>query len=127
MLTPTEVVTNFCDVFPEDGGRTAVRRFFTPETVWTNVGISSTTGIEEAIGMIDQLEQTMDISTVRFELHAIAAQGSQVLTERLDIFYRADGMEIGRVMLMGIFEIDGDKITAWRDYADMPAVAQLGT
>ena len=127
MPTPLEIVTDFCNTFPEDGGRTSVKRWFTPETVWTNVGISSTTGIDAAVAMIDELEKTMDISTVRFEMHAIAAQDQRVLTERLDIFERADGTEIGRVMLMGTFEVERDHIVAWRDYADMPAVSQLGT
>jgi limonene-1,2-epoxide hydrolase len=62
---------------------------------------------------------------VRIEMLAIAADGNRVLTERLDIFERADGSEIGRVTLMGIFEIQGDHIKAWRDYADLNAVAQL--
>ena len=125
MTTPFEIVSDFCSTFVEDGGRPAIRRWFTPETVWTNVGISSTTGIDEAIGMIDELEKSMGIATVRIEMLAIAADGNRVLTERLDIFERADGSEIGRVTLMGIFEIDGDRIVAWRDYVDVNAISKL--
>lgn len=124
MPTPVEIVSEFCNAFPPDGGRPAIRRWFTPETVWTNVGISSTTGIDEAIGMIDALEKSMGIATVRIEMLAIAADGNRVLTERLDIFERADGSEIGRVTLMGIYEIDDDHIVAWRDYVDVNALSK---
>ncbi|RFB88837.1 limonene-1,2-epoxide hydrolase [Rhizobium leguminosarum bv. trifolii] len=125
MPTPTEIVSEFCNAFVEDGGRPAIRRWFTPGTVWTNVGISETTGIDEAIGMIDELEKSMGIATVRIEMLAIAADGNRVLTERLDIFERADGSEIGKVTLMGIYEIEGDHIVAWRDYVDVNAVTAL--
>ncbi|GEO86743.1 MULTISPECIES: limonene-1,2-epoxide hydrolase family protein [Alphaproteobacteria] len=125
MITPIEIVSEFCTAFDEDGGRPAIRRWFTPETVWTNVGISSTTGIDEAIGMVDELEKSMGIATVRIEMLSIAADGNRVLTERLDIFERADGSEIGRVSLMGIYEIEGERIVAWRDYVDVNAITKL--
>ena len=127
MATPLEIVSEFCNAFPEDGGRPAIRRWFTPETVWTNVGISSTTGLDEAIGMVDELEKSMGIATVRIDMLSIAADGNRVLTERLDIFERADGSEIGRATLMGIYEIEGERIVAWRDYADVNAISSLAT
>jgi limonene-1,2-epoxide hydrolase len=40
-------------------------------------------------------------------------------TERRERFQRADGSEIGAAMVMGIFEIEGDHIVAWRDYFDV--------
>lgn len=117
MTTPIELVNEFCNSFEEDGGRPAIKRWFTPDTVWNNVGIASTTGIDEAIAFIDELEKSMGIATVRIEMLAIAADGNRVLTERLDIFERADGTEIGRTTIMGIYELNGDHIAAWRDYA----------
>ncbi|MBP1862241.1 limonene-1,2-epoxide hydrolase [Rhizobium herbae] len=75
--------------------------------------------------MIDELEKSMGIATVHIEMLAIAADGNRVLTERLDIFERADGSEIGRVTLMGIYEIEGDRIVAWRDYVDVNAISKL--
>ncbi|MHC2365173.1 limonene-1,2-epoxide hydrolase family protein [Rhizobium leguminosarum] len=86
-----------------------------------------TTGIDEAIGFIDGAETTMGIATVHIDMLAIAADGNRVLTERIDRFERADGSEIGRVTLMGIFELKGDKIVASRDYFDTNAVQQFGT
>lgn len=125
MPTPVETVSAFCATFFEDGGRPAVRRWFTPNTRWVNEGVSVTKGAEEAIAMIDELERSMGISTVHIDMHAIAAVGPRVLTERLDRFERADGSEIGRVMIMGIFELEGEKIVEWRDYFDVTAVQKF--
>ncbi|AST28101.1 MULTISPECIES: limonene-1,2-epoxide hydrolase [Ralstonia solanacearum species complex] len=122
MPTPLETVSHFCAAFVEDGGRPAVRRWFTPDTRWVNEGVSATTGVDEAIAMIDGLETSMGISTVHFDVIAIAADGSRVLTERVDRFERADGAEIGRVTLMGIFKVEGEKIVEWRDYFDVNAL-----
>ncbi|WP_200952310.1 limonene-1,2-epoxide hydrolase [Caulobacter sp. Root655] len=125
MPTPLETVSAFCAAFVEDGGRPAVRRWFTPKTRWINEGVSVTTGAEEAIAMIDELETSMGISTVHIDMLAIAADGPRILTERLDRFERADGSEIGRVMIMGIYEIEGDKIVEWRDYFDVNAIQKF--
>lgn len=125
MPTPIETVSAFCATFYENGGRPSVHRWFTPATRWVNEGVSVTTGIDEAIAMIDGLEASLGISTVHIDMLAIAADGSSVLTERLDRFERADGSEIGRVMIMGIFEIEGDKIVEWRDYFDVTAIQKF--
>ncbi|WP_449123901.1 limonene-1,2-epoxide hydrolase family protein [Pseudomonas viridiflava] len=125
MPTPTETVSAFCAAFFENGGRPAVRRWFAPNTRWVNEGVSVTNGAEEAIAMIDELEKSMGISTVHIDMLVIAANGSRVLTERLDRFERADGSEIGRVMIMGIFELEGDKIIEWRDYFDVNALQKF--
>ena len=50
---------------------------------------------------------------------AIAADGNRGLTERLDRFVRADGSTIAAAKVMGLFEVDGDCIIAWRDYFDV--------
>jgi limonene-1,2-epoxide hydrolase len=125
MPTPIETVTAFFAAYPEEHGRIAIRRWFTPKTLWVNEGVAVTTGIEEAISMIDKLETSSGIATVRFDMLAIAADGNSVLTERLDRFERADGSEIGAAKVMGILELDGDRIVAWRDYFDVTLIQKI--
>ncbi|MEM9879804.1 MAG: limonene-1,2-epoxide hydrolase family protein, partial [Pseudomonadota bacterium] len=48
----------------------------------------------------------------------IAENGNVVMTERIDRFALASGAHI-ELPVMGIFEVEGDKITAWRDYFDL--------
>lgn len=125
MATPIETVSAFCAALYEDGGRPAVRRWFTPDTRWVNEGLAVTKGVEEAIALIDGMGASMGIAAVHIDILAIAADGSRVLTERLDRFERADGSEIGRAMVMGIFELEGDKIVEWRDYFDVSVVQKF--
>lgn len=119
MPTPIEIVTAFCAAFPDGDGKVAIRRYFTPRTVWINEGVSRTTGIEEAITFLERPNRSRIIAAVHFDMLAIAADGNRVLTERLDRFVRADGSEIAAAKVMGIFEVDGDHIVAWRDYFDV--------
>jgi len=119
MPTPIETVTAFSAAFAEDNGKAAIRRWFTPKTVWVNEGVSITTGVEEAIAFLERPGRSPDIAAVHFDILAIAADGNRVLTERVDRFVRADGSEIAAAKLMGIFEVDGECIVAWRDYFDV--------
>jgi limonene-1,2-epoxide hydrolase len=127
MPTPIETVTAFCAAFSKDHGKSAVRQWFTPETVWVNEGISVTTGIDEAIAALEAVEKSFGIKDAHFDMLAIAADGNRVLTERLDRFDRADGNQIGAAMVMGIFEVEGDRIVAWRDYFDVRAAEKWAT
>lgn len=125
MPTPIENVTAFFAAFPDDQGKVAIQRWFTPGTVWVNEGVAVTTGIDEAVALTDELKKTVGIAIVRIEMLAIAADGNKVLTERFDRFERADGSEIGAVKVMGILELDGDNIIAWRDYFDVSFIQKI--
>ena len=120
MADPIDVVREFCSVLSDgrEGLHRAIRQWFTPETVWINVGLATTTGAEEAIGLMKQLEGSMGIDSLRIEILSIAATGNKVLTERRDIMIGASGEELSNDPVMGIFEVEGDHIVAWRDYFD---------
>lgn len=123
MPTPIETVTQFCARASEgkEGLYDAIRRWFTPETVWVNTGLAVTTGIDEALGLCRQLEVSMAVTAIDIEILAIAANGNKVLTERIDRMINDRGEETSAPPCMGIFEIEGDKILAWRDYFDTAA------
>ena len=101
----------------------AYRKYFTPATVWENVGMASTTGAEEALGLMANFESQIGMATMKVDMLAIAAQGNKVLTERVDHMIKADGSSSMSVRVCGIFEVEGDKITAWRDYFDTAGMA----
>lgn len=96
----------------------AFRTYFTPATIWENVGMVSTTGADEALAIMDSFESSMGMVTMRVEMLALATQGDKVLTERIDYLLKADGSTAAAVRVMGIFEVENGKITAWRDYFD---------
>ncbi|WP_439486006.1 limonene-1,2-epoxide hydrolase family protein [Blastomonas fulva] len=96
----------------------AMDRRFTNETVWENVGVSKTVGFAAAKAFMDGFAQMYPIESAEVIVHHIAAHGNIVLTERTDNFFDAMGRQIVSVKLMGVFEMDGPKIVAWRDYFD---------
>ena len=96
----------------------AMDKRFTDETVWENVGISRTVGFAQAKGFMDAFVQARPVDTADVIVHHAAAAGNVVLTERTDNFYDKAGALIVSIKLMGVFEMDGPKIVAWRDYFD---------
>jgi len=119
MTDPIRTVEQFLARLGEDGGfGSAVREWFTPKTVYENIGMSRSTGIDEAMAIVTQFEEGFGARSIRVETTAIAADGNKVLTERIDHLVNAAGETMASIPLMGIFELDGGRITAWRDYFD---------
>jgi len=128
MPTPTETVENFLKACAtsKEGMAQAFRDYFTPDAIWENVGLMTTTGPEEAIGLMANFEAQLGCVTMVVDNLAIAAQGNKVLTERVDHLLKADGSEAMAARVMGIFEVENGKITAWRDYFDTAGMAGGG-
>ncbi len=72
------------------------------------IGVDAVRAYLEGIGRFDWID---------WKLLAIAESGNRVLTERIDDF-SLRGTTVS-LPLMGIFEVDGDRIRAWRDYFDL--------
>lgn len=119
MTSPSDTVRAFLAMWAEPGGpEAAVRGWFTPETVWENVGLARTTGIDEALALNAQFGAMFGMATIGIENLAVAEVGDKVLTERIDSLIDGEGRVIGAFPCMGIFELADGKITAWRDYFD---------
>lgn len=125
-IDPTATVAAFLERVDTglDGFAAAVRRWFTPQTVWENVGMSLTTGPDEALTVIDGMK-TAGIAAMRVENLAVAAVGNRVLTERIDYMVDANGNTRRVVRTMGIFEVsETGEIIRWSDYFDTAAFAK---
>lgn len=127
MATPSEIVTTFLAMWDKPGGLDqSVRDYFTPGTVWENVGMATTTGPDEAIALNAQFAQNFGMAGIRVDNLAVAEVGNKVLTERIDHFLDAEGKVTGSFPVMGIFEIENGKIAAWRDYFDTAGALSPG-
>jgi limonene-1,2-epoxide hydrolase len=89
---------------------------FAADAVYHNIPVAPVNGSQAIRGVI---EGFMGMATqVDWQLLNIAQSGANVvLTERVDRFL-IKGKWIG-LPVMGAFEVDSGKITAWRDYFDM--------
>ena len=119
MNTPIdEVIAFFNEWVTMDRFRAAVRARFTSKTVWDNVGVITTVGVEDAIGFLNRYEEKFKPARGEVIVERIAATGNVVFNERIDIFYRADGSTINSVKAVGLLEMDGPKILRFSDYFD---------
>jgi limonene-1,2-epoxide hydrolase len=85
--------------------------------VYHNIPMEPIHGTAAMRGMVESF--LASVSACDWEVHAIAANGSTVLTERTDGFTFKDGRRAA-IRVMGTFELDAaGRIIAWRDYFDM--------
>ena len=96
---------------------------FTDDAVYHNIPMAKVQGKDAIRGALATIMG--DSEAVQWELLNIADEGGVVLTERLDKF-KINGVW-AEIPVMGVFEVNGGKIAAWRDYFDMGQVqAQFG-
>lgn len=85
--------------------------------VYHNIPMEPVEGAAAMRGMVEGF--LANIISCDWQVHAIAANGNTVLTERTDGFNFKDGRHAA-IRVMGTFELGEDgRITAWRDYFDM--------
>ena len=114
MATPEETVTEFCDRIAEGDAEKAAS-FFSDDAVYHNIPLDPVTGREQIQATIAMFLGMAD--KVWFDTLHLVADGNIVMTERVDHFVMGD-KDIG-LPVMGTFEVESGKITAWRDYFDM--------
>ncbi len=83
------------------------------DVVYDNVPMPTVHGREAAAAFLAQLPY----DAAEWIVHAIAANGATVLTERTDRFHL--GGKWLEIRVMGAFEVADGQITHWRDYFDL--------
>lgn len=120
MTDPREPVEVFIAAWGEgfDAFATAVEEYFTDDTVWENVGYSTTVGPTQALDHLRESATRLGWVRVRVEMLALAVDGSRVLTERVDHHETADGQVSFSVRCASVFDVEGGRIGAIREYFD---------
>jgi limonene-1,2-epoxide hydrolase len=124
MSTPTDIVKTFLAMWETPGGiEKSLRDYFTPETHYENVGLSTTTGIDQALAVFEGFSAGLGMRTMWVENLHVAATGDTVLTERIDHVRDGSGKTLMSIRVMGAFDVKDGKIAAWRDYFDTAGFA----
>ncbi len=120
MTSSTDLITAFINAWSEKDIEKLLG-FFTDDAIYTNIPIDPPNhGKAEIRAFLEGFIQRAE--AIEFVVHyqAETAEGV-VLNERTDRFL-IDGQWL-ELPVMGIFEVTGGKISAWRDYFDR---AQMG-
>jgi len=112
--TPTDIVRRFCAAW-SNLDVDASTAFLTDDAVYHNIPMDPITGRDAIKSFIAGFAGGAE--TIDFRVHNIVADGSVVLTERVDVFVMPNGKV--ELPVMGTFELRDGKIAAWRDYFDM--------
>ena len=115
MESPLDLVRRVCAAGSEGLGAEDLAEFFTDDAVYHNIPIAPVTGKKDIASTISSF--TAGVEGIEFRVLNIAAEGSVVLTERVDVFKLPD--KSIELPVMGTFEVTEGKIAAWRDYFDM--------
>ena len=114
-MTPQQTVEAFIGHW-NSGDMDAMYALCADSIVWHNIPMDPVEGKAAFRAAIDGFNG--NIAGCDWQIHAIAANGNMVLTERTDGFTFTDGRRAA-IRVMGTFELDADgRITAWRDYFD---------
>jgi limonene-1,2-epoxide hydrolase len=111
---PSALVTEFCTAWTRmDADELA--SYFTDDGVYHNIPLEPAVGRDAIHQLLVGFKSMM--SGIRFEVHRQIAQGGIVMNERTDHITMSD--RTVSLPVVGVFEVDGGKIKAWRDYFDM--------
>jgi limonene-1,2-epoxide hydrolase len=90
--------------------------FFAPDCVYHNIPVAPVSGLEATRATLKGFASMA--TKIEWVLHQIAETATGVvLTERTDRFQM--GGRWVELPVMGSFELQGGKISAWRDYFDL--------
>jgi limonene-1,2-epoxide hydrolase len=119
MENPIQVVRRFCAAWSDGIEANELASFFTDDAVYHNIPLKPVTGRENIARYIASYIRPgpPGIEALEFRVINIAANGSVVMTERVDVFKLSD--KSFELPVMGTFEVSDGKINAWRDYFDM--------
>lgn len=101
----------------------AIAAAFAEDGVWQNIPFPPSVGREEIRKAVAAALAGMTSAEFRIHHQGEVAPGI-VMNERSDIFVTRDGKTL-TFPVMGVFEIEGGRIRAWRDYFDSALLAAM--
>ena len=116
MSDNTELVSAFCRAW-SNRDVDELLGYFAEDAVYHNMPMPPMQGKPAIKTLLQQI--VSPTSWIEWETLNIAEAGNVVFTERVDRF-EMGGKKV-ELPVAGVFEIEGGKIKAWRDYFDMAA------
>ncbi len=110
-----KLVTDFCQAWSRRDVDELLA-YFSDDAVYHNMPMPPMKGKPAIQAILNQI--IGPTSAIDWEVLNVAEAGNLVFTERVDRFQM--GERKVELPVAGVFQIEGGKIAAWRDYFDMP-------
>jgi limonene-1,2-epoxide hydrolase len=112
----SDLVTRFVREFDAPApDAAALGDYFTDDAVYHNIPMDPVKGRETIMKVLGGMGTSM--KSAGWDVIHQVADGNVVMNERVDRF--KVGEKDVAVRVVGVFEVRGDKIAAWRDYFDL--------
>jgi limonene-1,2-epoxide hydrolase len=119
MPTSAQTVQDFIAAFIKawpTADPTPLGSFFDEDAIYHNIPLEPVTGRS---AIVSTFAQFMSMGgQVDVDIIHMVAEGTIVMTERVDHFTKDDGTAVSLPM-MGVIEVNDGLIAAWRDYFDL--------
>jgi limonene-1,2-epoxide hydrolase len=110
-----KIVADFCQAWSRMK-LDEILGFMSDDAVYHNIPMQPAKGKAAIRAVVEGFLKMAD--AIEFRVLHSATAGSVVMNERVDSFVYKGGKK-GSIPVVGVFEVNGGKITAWRDYFDM--------
>lgn len=120
MSSPEAIVREFCTVVSKRDVE-LVRPLLGDAIVYHNVGMEPSKGLADVLANLEGQWAMFD--HYEFRIVNLSVDGAVVLTERVDTI--GSGGARWPLPVMGAFVVEGDTISAWRDYFDAALIGKL--
>jgi limonene-1,2-epoxide hydrolase len=109
-----KLVTEFCQSWTQKNVD-KILSYLTDDCFYHNIPMEPCVGKAAIRKFIEPFMK--DANTVNFEIKHTTSAGNVVMNERVDRFVM--GPKKIELPVAGVFEVNGGKISAWRDYFDL--------
>jgi limonene-1,2-epoxide hydrolase len=110
-----KVVADFCQAWSRMK-LDEILGFMSDDAVYHNIPMQPAKGKAAIRAVVEGFLKMAD--AIEFRVLHTASSGKVVMNERVDSFVYKGGKK-GSIPVVGVFEVNGGKVTAWRDYFDM--------
>jgi limonene-1,2-epoxide hydrolase len=113
-MNNSEIISRFCEAYQRMDADELIA-YFHDDAVYHNIPMSPLVGRAAILQSLEALPAKFQ--AMRFETLRQVAAGDVVFNERID--YLQVGEREIVLPVAGVFELDGGRIRAWRDYFDL--------
>lgn len=98
--------------------RDSFERYLSPNCEWVNPGMPTAHGRDAILELLDSSHQALGLEGTPVTVRNVAGQDNIVFVERVDKLVGQGGNVLLELPVVGVFEVEGDHIVRWREYAD---------